>query len=156
MWLDDGNGRRDGCRTCVMVMSMAVNVFWMDIGVVAVVFGVTVIAVIMIVVIMVVMIMLMLMLMLMHMHMRMGHMWCLDLDFGLRCTGATALRVVPPRLSLRFYRMAVFMFMFIFMPMLVVVSVRVRVVRMLHIRPPVIRRRSLIGRVMVMHIVLAV
>ena len=63
------------------------------------------------------------MIMLMLMHMRMGHMWRLDLDFGLRCTGATALRVVPPRLCLRLYRMTVFMFMFIFKPTLA--SVRV-------------------------------
>ena len=70
---------------------------------------------------------------------RMGRMRCLDLD--LRRTAA-ALRIVSMRLSVHMRRLFV--------------SVSMRIVRMLHTGPPVIRRRSLIGRVMVMHIVLAV
>ena len=70
---------------------------------------------------------------------RMGRMRCLDLD--LRRTAA-ALRIVSMRLSVHMRWLFV--------------SVSMRIVRMLHTGPPVIRRRSLIGRVMVMHIVLAV
>ena len=70
---------------------------------------------------------------------RMGRMRCLDVD--LRRTAA-ALRIVSMRLSVHMRWLFV--------------SVSMRIVRMLHTGPPVIRRRSLIGRVMVMHIVLAV
>ena len=122
----------------VIVVAVAVVVLavWMSVAVIVVV-----------VVVMAVVIMCMLMLMFMFtmlLLVRIGRMGRLHVQLLRRRRAAAALRFVSPFSRLRW----VMIFVPMFVPMAISVSQ--------HTGPPGIRRRSLIGRVVVMHIVMAI